>query len=399
MNTWLNQKIADCANALRALGVGQSAASCLRIALWIALFYGAISWVAAPAPHTAPAAQGSGQVTRYGMEGAFGDPRGFLEPPAPAAATARIAWISDSSSQFRDPGGGYADYLPDAVLDGLADGNAACRYEVLAYVLNAQRLYDSYICLLDALKHRPSAVVMSLNPVWSFERRSLLFRRHLMRTAGQCLTARPRDVAWYAALAEPSAWADAALAPLLPALRDRHDWHARLQRIAGKDRQAAAAPAPLADAAPGAAAGTRYPAVFIHGAYDRYGRDGQGFLSRPRYAAQQAQVEGTGNEALLRLILDTARAAQVPLLLYLSPLDPAFLQDPAFAAKHLREIALLESLREETAGGNTVIVPLVPEAAAAPLQFLDYIHLYQGPQNDPYTRFLSNALREVLPCP
>ena len=399
MNKSLNAIIERTLEALRQHGVGQSGASVLRLALWIAFFLAALGHLFVPKGAPAQFESRKNGIKLLSMEAPFGDPRGFECPPPPSKDARRIAWIGDSSSQFRDENDGYAEYLPVEVLGQLQDGNAPASDEVLSYAMNGQRLYDSYVCLLDAVAQQPDAIVLTISPVWTFERRSLVFRRNLLRTAGQHIPLRLKDVAWYLAIAEPSDWADAILSPVFPSLRDRRAWHDGLDVAARPLRRVAMPTAPDTAANadnPAHAKDTVYPAVFLHDAYNRYGNDTDGPLSVKVYRRFQVDAAGTGNESVLRMLLDTARNAKIPCLVYCSPVNPDFLEDADFASKYLREVELLDALAADFASSCVRIIGTPPADALRPLRYLDYTHLYQGEQNSKYVRFLAEELREAL---
>ncbi len=383
-------------------GIGQTPWSLIRITVWTVLLLalaGRTSLVPVPGPVEV---QGGVAAARIDMPAPFGDPRGFERPAVKRTGGLRVAWIGDSSSQFRAANGEDGPYLPEAVLGQLAAGADEPRPVAFSYVLNGQRPYDSYVCLLDALEQEPDAIVITLNPVWSFERRSLIFRRHLLRSAGHNLPGRLTDVAWYAAMAEPATWANALLSPVFPSLHYRRTWHERIAHAARFVQRDYGAPGKMSETidawrrAHQPVAYTVYPAVFLHDAYMHYGHTGDALLSRTVYAAQQMRVLGTAAERVVRLLIDRAAGAGIPTVVYRSPINPDFLRDPAFAAQYLREWELLETLAGENASSSVRIVPALPPHAIEALEFADYTHIFDGPQNAPYIGLIAAELQGAL---
>ncbi len=401
INDRLAQIPAAIARHLAVHGVGQSAPSFFRIAGLAMVLLAVLGRTWMTPPPTAAVERIATAGTWVDMPAPFGDPRGFETPPPKQPGEFRIAWIGDSSSQFRTATGADGRYLANEVLHNAGSLSDGVPSRTLSYVLNGQRPYDIYVCLLDALQHAPDAVVLALNPVWSFERRSILFRRHLLRTAGQHLPAEADDWLAYAALAEPAEWADAVLAPWLPSLQYRHAWHARMALIA-EQVQRSYGPAAEMGARIAAwreahqpVAYTTYPAVFLHDAYAKYARPAGTVFSNAAYTAQQMQVADTAVESMLRLLLDQVVDAGVPTLIYRVPVNPATQSAPSVAAHFLRGAELLDRLAKAYAGDNLRVVSALPSSVVDDLQFVDYIHLREGDQNQALLQRLADELHAL----
>ncbi len=119
------------------------------------------------------------------------------------------------------------ELLPSKVLDELTQ---RCDLDsvVDVYINPGMRTLDQYIFLQHVLATKPTALILTLNPYWAFNdfalnRRQDVFPGALYRGVDDELTR-----FWSSVLGQPSDFAYARAARVLPVVRDRWDYHRQL---------------------------------------------------------------------------------------------------------------------------------------------------------------------------
>lgn len=383
-----------------ALEVADTPGSLLRVALAAALFLALLGRAATPGPGW------NGPVTsasRIGMTAPFGDPRGFrATTPARLADELRIAWIGGSSLLIHQTGSSENAFLPERVLDAIR-AEAGGTPRVLDYALNAQRIFESWICTVDALRRDPDLVVVTLNPLFVYNTRAPLFRRALLGAAAQRLVWTPQAWPELLAFAEPSDLAWAALASVFPAVRDRAVLGGRFARAPSLLRLHAPAEGAAFDAlrARRARRGVEaydQPLQFWEAAAQR--RRGGPALDWQEAILlhHQDTARGSANDRLLDQLLGALADSGVPSLVYVAPVAPKVRSDARMrAAIEAIETRLAEK-RARFGSPRLRIVSDNPSHALAGMRFADLVHLED--ESGALPAWLADqllALREVRP--
>ena len=205
----------------------------LRIMLWALLFFLIIN-TCFPQKKRVP------EGLRYGvqlkgksvqpMNLPRSDPRGVRTTlPKELEKEFLIGWIGGSSLHTRanlnrkTKQWGHETFVPVEVAKILG-----CKTEkevsVALYLLSAQRIFDEYLCLLDALRYKPDLVVITLNPVWAFNSKSLSFWPNLYSATIENGLANFEDLTQIALFGGPSNIAQGLLSRYFPLIRNRFDY-------------------------------------------------------------------------------------------------------------------------------------------------------------------------------
>jgi len=161
--------------------------------------------------------------------------------PSPAV----VAWIGGSSNVLhrskadkakRAAGKklGRRQLLPSKVLDDLSLSCAEQPVVADVYISQAMRTLDQHALLQHALRTRPDAVVVTLNPLWAFNDRGINQRQDILQGALYHGVADPSLMYWAGLIGQPANFAYASSAQFLPIVRDRWDYHRQISAFVKK---------------------------------------------------------------------------------------------------------------------------------------------------------------------
>ena len=318
----------------------------------------------------------------------------------------RYAWIGGSSLLVSRPSpDGREDdirFLP-TLVQPLLQKTGGRRPFALMYSLQAGRLYDEYLCVLDALSHQPDLLVVELSPVWVYCDKDISFWPNLYADGVRLIPPRPQDWAYYLLLTSPSKMAEGALSPVFSVVNDRYRYYYRfvqlVQRGGGLAHQAAMQPAGDTGqpASPRQSRLWTMPIAFWFMnelEYDRF----------PDPSVWQEQIllhycntsAATANADILDMMLRAIRDSGVPTLIYTAPLNPEAMRNPQVLARIETINAALNHLADSVSNPAVCFWLTNPNHPLKPEDYFDNLHV-KSPEK--FVEQLADRITRIIPPP
>jgi hypothetical protein len=324
-----------------------------------------------------------------------------------------IVWLDGSASYFLKAGEKGADawasveFLPDKVNEVLED-KFKVEARILLYLIASRRILDTYTMVLDAVSRKPDAIVLSLDPFWTFNAQAVFFRPSVFNR-GAGLWWNSDDWPWLFTLNSPSShlwnWAGQHF-PLLVA---RHDYQIdliqRSKALIGTDlkglRDKKAAPVKGKVEKNDAQVEFNQPLMFWV-LFRTYGGDLSYFFPDGEVnvqAWQTAALRLASNEArtwpysIVRKTLTTLRNSGIPAFVYIPPVSPEMNNNATAMESYDIVVSAIEELRPEYESDKLRILTHIPKNVVDSMSFQDYLHVDKG---GTFPEFLSEQLSKFL---
>jgi hypothetical protein len=310
------------------LGVFSTRMSVLRTTAWVVVCFLGLSYVFAPkAPSRfdrpydvdlVPSAN-----VRYVAPLSRADFAGFLVPP-PQGDEFTVAWVGGSEVKL------HGVSVPADVLQRVTSVGGRTLV-INAYSINAMRVLDTYRAALTAIDNGANALVVALNPAFVTDEWSMSEWRNLDVSDSEVLLRDRRTLNWFFALTSPGDVAWRVTKRVSPVIQSRmraneiqQSWVHHLDILRAPDPTKVKAPPPDPRLPPdstsfwllhesGTAAGEKVE-TRIRGIVDGFG------------------VGEAQSTAIVEALIDAGGRAGIPVYLYITPLSPAFIADPAYRA-------------------------------------------------------------------
>ena len=384
---------------LRMFAYEPSGWGVVRIAGWFAAFL-VLSAVMAPPRTTELPDHGERMVTMHTFRN---DPRWVRQdlaryPVEPASPS--IAWITGSSAFIYGPGLTGTErletreLLPERVAERLERDHGVTP-RVYLHQLDARRLLDTATMTTDAIRRQPDAMVIVLNPFWSFNDQAIFHRTELMRQ-GAVLWWNRHDWTRQFLLVPPRTHLEHLVGRCLPLVGDRHDY-GDLIDFQGWARNMWSRTAPRPQTGPslifwvthrdhdGDISTLREP----NGALD--------ILAWQATAMAQANPDPSAWPAkILDDLMEQVADSGIPTLVYVAPVSPELRKHPEAAAALDAANAGFTRLAERHQGEGIRFVTSFPPSVLDSLSFEDLLHLDNAGE---LPAFIEQELSDILRLP
>ncbi len=359
---------------------GRDIHSLVRIVIYAVAFLWLIGLVIPQKSVDTPHSEDEFSDAIVDMTAAYGDPRGFnLDVPERKPEEFRIAWIGGSSSTIFRPGK-PDDLLPRRVIRHLPPVESE-DVVVLSYILHAQRLYDSYLCLLDALKHEPDVIVLTIHYNWSFDSRSLLHRKNLLRSGALRQPLSLNTIKEYVLISDPTDWAGAVLSKVFKVVRDQADIHEYSKRTAealyfGTAKKGEAFNQIVAFNKKHQVDNyTPHQSVYFWNAYKEYSKPLSKLVDVEASRLSKYNTWGTINERIINQMYQVIRDSEIPTLIYMSPGREKELSNRTVAGYVSERTKLMRKAADQFESPRIKTIENMPRQWQQDLVFQDYMHL------------------------
>jgi len=324
------------------------------------------------------------------------DPRGFridsLDLPDEHFS---IAWIGGSSLIKLNYTQGKL-FVPLEVVEQLDSINGR-KVVGLVYLIFALRIYEQYLSLLHALEQSPDLVVLTINPFWIFNHHAVSVWNNLYSGVVPALGSNIKGWRSLVIFASPSQISWGLMAPHLPILQNRWDYNHQLVNWLQSYPFIKKAPNTVqhqegwADIVKSLSQPLKF--WYLYGFMD--GKSPE-HLAWQKMALLNANTSGTTiNDKVLEWMLEALHRSGIPALIYLAPVSPQVLSDPAMAEK----LSAIEGRLQFYA--NIYADSSMKFLAKNPSRFLkldkshfrDFLHLYQSA---PLSNYLTQEIRSQI---
>jgi len=370
-------KLTDLRNVHRLGEIPNNIGSLVRIIIWVVFFFLSIGLLI-PTEQAQESAKINQGLIDMVLE--FGNPKGFRDIPSEKILSDfKIAWICGSSIRTKRFENNKRILLPDLVNKKLHETEGV-EPTTLLYFFKAQRLFEIYICLLDAIEKKPDIIVITLNPAFVFNARAVTFRKHLFGVAGTKLPTRFNSWLIYMKLSEPLDWAKAVLLKYANIVREQVFINRIYVKIKRKIHPMKSNNGEVAEIV------QKYnlqnnpynysqPLLFWNNRLRYHFNNLEKNMYVSGFVDYINEAKDSLNEQILNEILISMKKSGTPGLLYVAPLDPEFIDNPRYdlAVKKMENIMRIKA--KEFGTPTLRIIAKNPTRHLAGLVFRDPIHL------------------------
>ena len=325
------------------------------------------------------------------------DPRGFRDDVAGRKGDRfRIAWIGGSSLKVRKRKGESPyrwlkdTYIPVEVRNRLEE-KWGRKVDVVFYFADAQRIFDSYLCLLHSLEQNPDLIVLTVNPFWSFNDKAVSFRSHLFESAP--VSAWP----WILQLGRPADLIAGRASLLFRVVRDRLDIHRALfpsfldvdSQPAQEEQSSENKHRRVEDLL-----SLSQPIVFwVH--HEHWsGQDRADVVEWQRAAMHYGSEDAQGmSNVILESVFETLAEAEIPALVYMSPVSFEVLSDDLLSLKLAAAEAILAGHKSVERETGLKVLSDNPTHVLPGVKFRDLLH---PTDVQPLSSYLVGEIQKII---
>ena len=289
-----------------------------------------------------------------------------------------LLWVSGSSHAIYQTGGDGFSFLPSLVTAHLP--NPPKNFLNLKM---ATRAMDNYTAVLDGIARQPSAMVVVLNPFWVLNEQALFFKTNLMNRGVDYwanvhdwplipLTVSPGNMLW--------SFVGRHYAPTAQA----YDILKHLKQHGAAPTQRK--PKSKSDFTKKSRISYNQSAMFWIINRNLKGEE----ITRFNTNDWQATVMGLNNPAhhkwsehLLRRTFTAISNSNIPTLVYVAPLNPAF-EQLATDKNYQQVINRISQIATEHTSSNLRVITHIPRNIVRSITFKDYMHISDAGQFDDY---------------
>lgn len=309
-----------------------------------------------------------------------------------------IAWLTGSSALLLKPGKEGADawasveFLPDKVNEVL-ENKFKIEARTFLYLIASQRILDTYTMVLDAVSRKPDAIVLSLNPFWTFNNQAVFYRPSLFNR-GADLWWNSDDWPWLFTLSPPSSHLWNWVGRHFRLLAARHDYQIYLiqrgKALIGTDlkelRDKEAAPVKGGVEKRDTQVEFRQPLMFWV-LFRTYAGDLSYFFPHGEVNVQAWQTAAlrlantnarTWPYSIVRKTLTTLRNSGIPAFVYIPPVSPEMNNNATAMESYDNVVSAIEELRRVYESDKLRIVTHFPKNVVDSMNFHDYMHVDKG---------------------
>jgi hypothetical protein len=256
------------------------------------------------------------------------------------------------------------------------------------------RLLDTYTMTLDAIKRKPDALFIALNPFWIMNDNAFFFKTNVMNSGARLwmnktdwplipLLSSPGNILWSIAGSHHKLVGNGydylkLLVPQ-PTQKPKKNEPTEIKQLQGRQR--------VVNETTSTEAETSYakPIVFwIDKLFEKHKetRFGDPSIWQEKIMMHQNASESLLAQKTLRNLFYHIKRSNIPTLIYLAPTDYSFTETPAL--KSYRAVqAQINKIANEYKSENIHLIAL-PEWVYDSLTFTDYLHLSDSGQLPPY---------------